>query len=88
MTAARGTIPLLEYRSATRYNLRALVDHSPAGALAAPGEHGPLRRFLKGYGVEIPLGRARDEDGDPLDKLRTRLAQTEGTGPSRFSEGF
>jgi hypothetical protein len=87
MMAARRSAPLLEYRSVFRFNLRALVDHSPTGALATREELGPLASFLKDYGVDLPPGRFRDEDADPMQKLRDDLARTGPTGPSRFSDG-
>jgi len=59
--AVRRSAPLLEYRAAFRFNLRALVD--------------------------LPPGRFRDEDADPVMKLRDYLARTDRTGPSRFSDG-
>jgi hypothetical protein len=85
--AGRRSAPLLEYRAAFRFNLRALVDQSPTGALATREESRPLGAFLKGYGVDLPLGRAWDEDADPMDKLRDHLARTDRTGPSRYSDG-
>jgi hypothetical protein len=85
--AVRRSAPLLEYRAAFRFNLRALVDHSPTGALATRAELGPLVAFLKDYGVDLPPGRFRDEDADPVMKLREYLARTDRTGPSRFSDG-
>lgn len=85
--AVRRSVPLLEYRGEYRFNLRALIDHSPTGVLAARDELGPLGAFLKSYGVDFPHGRFRDEDADPMVKLREYLARAGGTGPSRFSDG-
>jgi hypothetical protein len=85
--AVRRSAPLQEYRAVFRFNLRALVDHSPTGALATREELGPLGSFLKDYGVDLPPGRYRDEDADPMIKLREYLARTDRTGPSRFSDG-
>jgi hypothetical protein len=83
LSAAPRTAPLLRLEAAPWFNLRALVDHSPIAALASPEDASAVGAFLDRYGVEP----ARDEDAEPLARLRAFLAGSSGAGPSRFSDG-
>ena len=83
MSAGPRPVPLLRLEAAPWFNLRAVVDHSPIAALAGPEEARALGPFLGRYG----LAPARDEDAEPMARLRAFLARPSGCGPSRFSDG-
>ena len=87
MTGDPNSVPRCRYQRKIRFNLREVIDYSPTADLAAAEEKNGLRAFLGDYDVVLPSGRAKDENADPLTKLRSYLTQPCGNAPSRFSDG-
>jgi len=81
------SVPRCKYQHKSRFNLREIIDHSPTADLAAFEEKNGLRAFLGEYDVELPPERTKDENGDPLIKLKSYLSRPNGNAPSRFSDG-